>query len=1317
LGTVRKALGAGELATALRNLDRAWRFLPEGTTILAPIYARLLALEGSDPYATLGLLKRAHDSAPDPEIAALSCLTLLRLERFDDASRQLDQALTEYCVIPGGLLFRAAASVTGHGGANATGWVGRGPKLELLGQLSPDDSSSALQVGVDGQAGFTQLLRTFGREGRRNFSFPIPPSSVHARLEVSSRGGVLLGSNSFIPNDFGLDGRSAATGNEVTGWARIQWLPMRAPRIRIEDEHGTRRMAKMDRLPLPVGRWPFSMNSRKAGLRGTHLRIAAELPDGNWQPLTDSPLILERALRSRGSPSHRLSKWRQSVSRPRGRTPLVPATGTDVVIPVYRGLEESLACIQSVLQTLTPNVRVVVVDDATDSIELASSLDGLAAAGRITLLRNAENLGFVASVNRGLELHPTNDVVILNSDTRVFGDWLERLRATAYSERNVGTVTPLTNNGSIASYPKVEGTTVTPTFAAFLHTLVTLTHPGVSVEIPVGVGFCLYMRRDCLRDVGLFDRALFEKGYGEETDFCIRARRRGWSHRLAADVYVYHAEGVSFGDRRRALLERGNRVMNLRYPGYDGFVASFAAQDPVHDVRRRLDEHRLSSFQGRFVLIVSLAMTGGVERFVAERCASIRAQGFFPLVLKPTAAHDRHHCTLWTDALEVPNLRYDLPQDLSRVLGLLGALRLEAVEIQHFLHLDAALIDGVRALPIPYDVFIHDYSWICPRVTLIDGSGRYCGEPAVSVCQKCVRRNGSFIGESISVPALRSRSAAWLCGARHVFAPSEDTARRLERHISGLQVQVRPHTPEIDTAPLLPREAKRKLVRVALLGAIGDHKGYQVLLDCALNARARRLPLEFVVVGYTADDAPLLKTGKVFITGRYTDAEAPHLLRREDPDVAWLPSVWPETWCYALDYVLAAGLPVLAFDLGAIAERVSAAGAGKLIPLELKPGQINDALLNLVRPATQKSRSVQSPASKRDFDANIMNVVSENKTMNKTPTGKTTAQETREDAALSASLQILPLPAGLYLFSVKAASKTAQRVNGQLALPAVHVGLGPGVRPEDVEFVEGPNTNGAWLFTQGDLLVTKVKGQGATLVMTSVRAPGGDVLSIKVEKLESRADAPSVADASARALSEDSAAPVTRPLDDQILPLHVSAHVRARGDMTFTDVPWAGRVAPGLWIESYSVRPLHRLKPSDIEYKGLTGSGFETPWLTDEKMCGTKGMAVPLVGFAVRLKPSAATADYDCEYSGYFQSGATVGPLRNGAPCRSTVANDPLEGIQIRLLKRAFATPETQPEADAGAVEDGSDADAASKGRRQPARQPQGPARRPARRP
>jgi hypothetical protein len=139
--------------------------------------------------------------------------------------------------------------------------------------------------------------------------------------------------------------------------------------------------------------------------------------------------------------------------------------------------------------------------------------------------------------------------------------------------------------------------------------------------------------------------------------------------------------------------------------------------------------------------------------------------------------------------------------------------------------------------------------------------------------------------------------------------------------------------------------------------------------------------------------------------------------------------------------------------------------------------------------------------------------------------------------------------------------------------------------------------------------------------------------------------------------------------------VHIQAHIRTRGDVMFADAPWAGRVAPGLWIESFSVRPSQHFTAEDIEYKGLTGSGFETPWVSDDQMCGTRGMAVPLVGFAVRLKPGSATSAYDCEYSGYFRSGMMVGPLRNGTPCRSTVANDPLEGIQIRLVRRHGAAP------------------------------------------
>ena len=80
-------------------------------------------------------------------------------------------------------------------------------------------------------------------------------------------------------------------------------------------------------------------------------------------------------------------------------------------------------------------------------------LEAFAASGAIDLLRNEQNQGFPAAVNRALAHCTGHDVVLLNADAVVSGDWLARLRRAAYGARDIGTVTPLANAGSIASYP------------------------------------------------------------------------------------------------------------------------------------------------------------------------------------------------------------------------------------------------------------------------------------------------------------------------------------------------------------------------------------------------------------------------------------------------------------------------------------------------------------------------------------------------------------------------------------------------------------------------------------------------------------------------------------------------------------------------------------------------------------------------------------------------------------------------------------------------------------------------------------------------
>jgi len=53
----------------------------------------------------------------------------------------------------------------------------------------------------------------------------------------------------------------------------------------------------------------------------------------------------------------------------------------------------------------------------------------------------------------------------------------------------------------------------------------------------------------------------------------------------------------------------------------------------------------------------------------------------------------------------------------------------------------------IETLELPYRVTVHDYLAICPRINFVDLSGRYCGEPGLAGCQRCLlaRREGQAL--------------------------------------------------------------------------------------------------------------------------------------------------------------------------------------------------------------------------------------------------------------------------------------------------------------------------------------------------------------------------------------------------------------------------------------------------------------------------------------------------------------------------------------------------------------------------------------------
>ena len=626
-------------------------------------------------------------------------------------------------------------------------------------------------------------------------------------------------------------------------------------------------------------------------------------------------------------------KWRlrESLSW-RDKTPIV-----DVIVPVYAGIEETLSALERASKKSPQGIpfELIAINDNPADAAMGEALERQQARLGYTLLRNDSNLGFVRTVNRGMALHPDRDVVLLNSDTEVPGeDWLGRLRASVYDQAHTGTATPFSNNATICSYPRFCESNPAVDFDELCREHLR----GQTAEIPTAIGFCMYIRRDCLTETGPFDAHTFGRGYGEENDFCMRARRLGWRHVLAADVFVMHKGQVSF---QGAGNSGGNAAkLSALHPEYDALVADFMQRDPLWRMRRTLDIARLTPAAER-ICIATNTLPGGNERYVQQ----LRERYPDAVVMRYRKGH---YASL--DCGD--HFDFDLYQErdvLAETLRRLGVTRLHINQI-----VDAPL--DIFDLGIPYEVTIHDYGWICPQVTLQDETGEYCGEPAIRHCESCYQKLGphkdwgSLLQRSKSVEEMRGQNLEALRRAELVTFPSKDIQVRMSRYFDPRQVVVQPHD---RVQPASRRKAAENgRIRVAYIGSLGYAKGFHVLYALALDALKRSLPLQFTVIGSAAESRPLEELGVKCLGYYQSDAEAREWIEAVDPHLALFPGVLPESYSYTLSVAFAAGLYPVAFDLGAIAERIRATGFGALIPMGSTPTKINDLLVSVATSAS-----------------------------------------------------------------------------------------------------------------------------------------------------------------------------------------------------------------------------------------------------------------------------------------------------------------------------------------------------------------------------
>jgi GT2 family glycosyltransferase/glycosyltransferase involved in cell wall biosynthesis len=624
----------------------------------------------------------------------------------------------------------------------------------------------------------------------------------------------------------------------------------------------------------------------------------------------------------------------------------------DVIIPVFRGERETRACIESVLAARNDTAReLVVIDDASPEPGLGDYVRTLERNGAVTLIAHDENAGFVASVNEGLRLHPDRDVVLLNSDTEVADGWLDRLMR-ALHDPQVATATPYSNNATICSYPAPHLANALPPgeTIASLDRAFASANAGLAIDIPTAIGFCMAIARRALDAIGLFDVARYGAGYGEEVDWCLRAARAGFRHVCAADVFVRHVGEVSFGASGAERRGHAQATIDALYPEFRERLGDFLERDPLRPARRRADLERLARSPRPRVLFTTHDRRGGVERHI-EELAALTAADVEVLLLRP---HRRSYVSLtWLREGESFALWFHAEREWDTLVALLRAIGITRVHIHHIHGLPQGVLGLAQSLGAGCDLTLHDYFPICPQYQMLDALGHYCNEPDAGGCRRCLE--GPPPWWKLTIDQWRAAFRPLLAQAR-VLAPSVESARRIARYFPDARVEVWPH---FET-----RTNESAVFKVLVPGGISPAKGFDVLVACARDAKARALPLHFRVLGYIAKPLPPWPELPLTFTGEFPEGTLASLIALERGDAFFFPVQWPETFSYTLSEALATALPIVACDLGALRERLAGRSDATLVPWDEAPARINDALIAALQDETPSH--VSMPGSNVD---------------------------------------------------------------------------------------------------------------------------------------------------------------------------------------------------------------------------------------------------------------------------------------------------------------------------------------------------------------
>ena len=547
----------------------------------------------------------------------------------------------------------------------------------------------------------------------------------------------------------------------------------------------------------------------------------------------------------------------------------------DIIVPVYAGLTDTLACLDAIKASRnTISYRVIVVDDCSPDVLLVNALKERAQRNEITLLCRPINAGFSGAINTALAFDRSRDVVLLNADTLVFGNWLDRLYAAAYESDDIATVTPLSNHGELVSYP--QAMTNNPVYdskqAEFIDQVISTYGSQRPFDIPSGVGFCFYIKRHALSKVGWFDEATFGRGYGEDTDFCLRIQQAGLRNVCAANTYVVHWGSRSFGKEKKYLVKQNLPRLHLKYPKHSEEYDQFLANNPLNDLCRGIQRHLLAKLMPQYKATLHLS--------------ALKSEGDGAFILNPMRMHSGQWLLSlnFTGITGLDAISYHWPEQAEELRADILAAGFKKINLKTLGDWPLALIDQLADGFIPYDISFEDYSGYCPRKYRLVDHAVKCNDPLdINACTRCVEALGPRVYDYADIVSWQARTERLLSKAKKVSVLNNELRNAYKRHFPTFTKSIALNNLQQKLPATLKLSINLKQqVRIAVLKASSLDDGYLQLIEQANKALQHGLIIEFVVFGKTLNNSKLQSYPNIYLVGVVKKDQIEQVLRLHD---------------------------------------------------------------------------------------------------------------------------------------------------------------------------------------------------------------------------------------------------------------------------------------------------------------------------------------------------------------------------------------------------------------------------------------------------